>query len=72
MALNGDSITADANSKVNRAASKIVAMMVVALEKGAGAVETKLQQSEVEKEKQKLMESYGVTKEFQKYIADGG
>ena len=30
------------------------------------------QQEEVKKEKQKLMESYGVTKEFQKYMAEGG
>lgn len=72
MSLNGDAVVSDSSRKANRVAQKILSLMVVALQKSAGAIESKLQQEEVEKEKQKLMESYGVTKEFQKYMAEGG
>lgn len=43
MALNGDAVTADANRKMNRAASKMLNIMVTAMEKGAGAAASKLQ-----------------------------
>ena len=72
MSLNGDAVVSDSSRKANRVAQKILSLMVIALQKSAGAIESKLQQEEVEKEKQKLMESYGVTKEFQKYMAEGG
>ena len=72
MALNGDAVTADANRKMNRAASKMLNIMVTAMEKGAGAAASKLQKGEAEREKHKLLDSYGITKEFQKYMDKGG
>ena len=72
MALNGDAVTADANRKMNRAASKMLNIMVTAMEKGAGAAASKLQKAEAEREKHKLLDSYGITKEFQKYMDKGG
>lgn len=72
MALNGDSVVADGERKVSEASHKMLHLLNEAMEKGAGALVGKMQSMAAQKEKQKLMESYGVTKEFQKYMADGG
>lgn len=72
MALNGDSVVADGERKVSAASHKMLHLLNEAMEKGAGALVGKMQSLAAQKEKQKLMESYGVTKEFQKYMADGG
>lgn len=68
MALNGDSVVADGERKVADVTHKMLHLLNEAMEKGAGTLVGKIQSAAAQKEKQKLMESFGVTKEFQKYM----
>ena len=72
MALNGDGVVAEGERKAGEASRKMLRLLNDAMEKGAGALVGKMQGLAAQKEKQRLMESYGVTKEFQKYMANGG
>ena len=68
MALNGDSVVAEGERKVADVTHKMLHLLNEAMEKGAGTLVGKIQSAAAQKEKQKLMESFGVTKEFQKYM----
>ena len=68
MALNGDSVVAEGERKVADVTHKMLHLLNEAMEKGAGTLVGKIQSVAAQKEKQKLMESFGVTKEFQQYM----
>lgn len=68
MALNGDSVVAEGERKVADVTHKMLHLLNEAMEKGAGTLVGKIQSAAAQKEKQKLMESFGVTKEFQQYM----
>lgn len=68
MALNGDSVVAEGERKVTDVTHKMLHLLNEAMEKGAGTLVGKIQSAAAQREKQKLMESFGVTKEFQQYI----
>lgn len=68
MALNGDSVVAEGERKVTDVTHKMLHLLNEAMEKGAGTLVGKIQSAAAQREKQKLMESFGVTKEFQQYM----
>ena len=68
MALNGDSVVAEGERKVADVTHKMLHLLNEAMEKGAGTLVGKIQSVAAQKEKQMLMESFGVTKEFQQYL----
>lgn len=72
MPLNGDAVIADGEQKLTRVSMHLLRMLNEALEKGAGTLVGKVQDANAKREKQKLLESYGITKEFCDYMQKGG
>ena len=72
MALNGDAVNQDAQQKLARVSGKIFEIFRAAVEKTINMGNASLQAWNKSREKQKLLESYGITREFEKYLKDGG
>ena len=72
MPFNGDAANADSRRKMLRVMNQLFRVLDSGLRKAEALAVSVAQKHLSEKQKKKMLEAYGVTKEFQKYVKSGG